>query len=509
MLKNVGSNWTLNGLQIVAFLVLARFVLDQLGLAETGVWGAVVAVLGPLQLLVLGIPMASVRFVSGHLAKGELAAANRVVATCLAVTIAMGCVALLVAGGLYLGFDAALLGNDAWAVTAAQAADARAAFALMALHVAVGFALMLPYGLYDAQQDFVVRNVIMAGGLLLRLGLTIGLLSLRPTLTTLAAVQIVVAAVEFGAATVISRRRHGGLRLSLSGVDASLLRPIFTFSGFAMLLNVGALLAFRLDALVIGARMDQAAIAIYDYGNKVFEPFLNFVLAIGMVVMPLATRLEAQGRAHELTPILRKWTKVASSMVFLVGLWLLVLGPAFLRWWVGPEYRPEMGEVLRVLVVSFLVFLPVRGVALPLLMGMGRQARPAFALLAMGVANIALSLALVGPLGLIGVALGTSLPNVLFAAYVFVVAARAIGARAGAVFVDGFARPLLGAGLPAALLLLLDSFTPLRGFLPLLASGVAYVALYALMQALYVWRDDPDMDPWARLRARRAARAAG
>lgn len=506
MLKNVGSNWTLSGLQIVAFLVLARYVLERLGLEQTGVWGAIVAVLGPLWLLVLGIPMGSVRFVSSHLAKRDLAGVNRVLATCLATTILMGVTALALAALLYFGFEKGLLGNEAWQLTPAELVDARTAFAVLALHVAVGFALTLPYGVYDAHQDFVVRNVIMASGLVLRLGMTLALLWVWPTLTALAAVQLVVAAAEFTAATAISRRRHAGVQLSLSGVDRALIRPILAFSGFAMVLNVGALLAFRLDAVVIGATMDQAAIAVYDYGNKVFEPFLNLVLSIGMVVMPLATRLEAQGKERELVPILRKWTKVASCVVFLVGLWLLVLGPAFLRWWVGPEYRDEMGLVLRVLLVSFLAFLPVRGVALPMLMGMGRQGRPALALLVMGALNLALSVALVGRYGLLGVAIGTAVPNVLFAAYVLDLTRRTLRAPALVLARDGFVRPLLGAGVPAALLYLFDRAHPIEGFVALLVSGLAYVAAFGVMQVVYVWRDDPDLDLWARARARLAPR---
>jgi O-antigen/teichoic acid export membrane protein len=502
VLKNVGSNWTLSGLQIVVFLVLARYTLDRLGLDGSGVWGAIVAVLGPLWLLVLGIPMASVRFVSAHIAKKEHAAANRVLATCFAVTGILGLTALTIAGLLYFGFEHGLLQNEAWQLGAGEVFDARVAYAVLALHVALGFVLTLPYGVYDAHHDFVVRNLIQAGGLLLRLGATLLFLALYPTLTALALVQLGVAAAEFAAAVLVSRRRHTGVRLRLGEVDWSLVRPILRFSSFAMLLNVGALLAFRLDALVLGASLDQTAIAIYDYGNKVFEPFLGLVLAIGMVVLPLATQLEAQGRTHELAPILRKWTKVASSVVFLVGLWLLVLGPAFLRWWVGPEFRSEMGDVLRILVVSFLAFLPVRGVALPILMGMGRQARPALALLVMGLANLGLSIALVGPLGLHGVAIGTAVPNVAFAVYVLAVALRTVGGPVRPVLVDGLLRPFVGASLPAALLLLADDLHRVEGFLPLLLSGLGYVACWAVVQVVYVWRGDPDMDLWTRVRGR-------
>jgi len=501
VLKNIGSNWALNGLQLLVFLVLARFIVLELGLGPRGVWGALIAALGPLQLLVLGVPMATVRFVSGHVAKGELETANRVLATCTAVMVLMGVTAIGLSGAGYFGFDA-LLANPEWALEPAARHDARVAYALMALQVATGFVLTLPYAVFAAYQDFVVRNLVMAGGLLLRLVLTIALLRASATLTMLATVQLIVAAAEFVGAALLSRRRHRGVSLSLRGLDLSLLKPIFSFSVFAMLLNIGALLAFRLDALVIGAFMDQVAVGIYEYGNLVFEPFLNIVLAIGMVVMPMATTLEAQGRAAELVPILRKWTKVASCIVFLVGLWLIVVGPAFLAWYLEHEYHSEMGTVLQVLAVSFLAFLPVRGVALPLLMGMGRQVRPALALLVMGVMNLGLSIALVRDHGLFGVALGTAIPNILFAVYVFRVAAGSIGGSTLALAWGAFFQPLFGAGIAAGALAALDHFHPIAGFFPLLVSGLFYVALFGVIQVLYVWRRDPDFDFAARLRAR-------
>jgi O-antigen/teichoic acid export membrane protein len=175
VLKNIGSNWTLNGLQIVAFFFLAPFVLHELELGPRGVWGALIVFLGPLQLLVLGVPMASVRFMSGHVAKGDIDGANRVLSTCFAAMLVMGLIALALSAPLYAGF-LAMLDNPDWTITAEQGADARVAYAIMAVHVATGFLLMLPYAIFDAHQDFVVRNVIIGAGLVLRLFLTVMLL---------------------------------------------------------------------------------------------------------------------------------------------------------------------------------------------------------------------------------------------------------------------------------------------------------------------------------------------
>ena len=95
MLKNVGSNWALSALQILVFLVLTPFVLSSLGTGRFGIWETVVSLAGPLQLLILGVPMASVRYISEHVAKGDLPAANRAVSTCAGIALAMGLVALV------------------------------------------------------------------------------------------------------------------------------------------------------------------------------------------------------------------------------------------------------------------------------------------------------------------------------------------------------------------------------------------------------------------------------
>jgi len=63
VLKNIGSNWALNVVQILVFMVLTTFVVNTIEDAF-GVWEAIVAAAGPLQLLILGVPMATVRGIS-------------------------------------------------------------------------------------------------------------------------------------------------------------------------------------------------------------------------------------------------------------------------------------------------------------------------------------------------------------------------------------------------------------------------------------------------------------
>lgn len=498
MLKNVGSNWALNIVQILVFMVLTRFVVNILGKGTYGVWETVVALAGPLQLLILGVPMASVRYISEFVARGDVQGANRAVSTCLAITALMGLVALVAGAVLFLAFEQ-YVGSERWNLSPAEIVDARIAFGVVVATLAVGFVIRLPYGIYDAHHDFIPRNLVMASGFLVKLALTVLLLSWRVSLTALAAVQLAAMLVEFAVAMAVSRRRHPGIRFSLGSFDRSMVKGVLSFSVFSMLLNMGAILAFRLDALVIGAFRDEEAVMVYGIGNKIFEPFLSLVLAIGMVVMPMATALMARNEVGQLRPIFLKWSKVCTSLVLLLGTYLLVFGPEFLRWWIGGEYDEESGRLLQVLMVSFIVFLPVRGVALPILMGLGKPRRPAIGLLVMGLLNLGLSIALIGPYGLLGVALGTAIPNVLFALFVLATACAELRVGMGEFLGRVVGRAAVGIALPLALLLALKSAAPVEGFWPLFSVGIGFVALFGAVWVLFVYKGDPDLDLHAKL----------
>lgn len=453
MIKSIGSNWALNALQIGVLMLLTPFVLRTVGDAQNGTWITIVSMTGILRLLVLGVPMASVKSIAEARGRGDLAGVNRAVSTCLAITLGMGAVALAI-GGLQRGaFETGYLsGALGEGLTDAQRDAAAFAFTLTAAQVAAAFATRLPYGILEAHDDFPVRNALMAGELLLRAGLIVFLLPRAPTLDTLAWILVATMVAEFAGSWLAVVLRHRGVRLSLASFDRSLVKGILSFSVFAMLLNVGTLLAFRCDALVIGYFIDAEATTQFDMGNKFFEPLLGFVIGIGAVVMPMATRLKAAGRTTELAPALLKWSKISFLLVLFVGLFLLILGPQFLGVWVGPEFRGPAGQVLQVLMLSFLAFMPVRGVALPVLMGLGQPVRPAVALVVMGVVNVIVSVALVKPLGLLGVALGTAIPNVVFSLFVASLACRELGLGSFAFARYVLLRPLVAA-LPAALAL--------------------------------------------------------
>jgi len=507
MLRNIGSNWALAFIQLVVMLCLTPIQISTLGADAQGMWLLVASLTATLGLLILGVPMASVRFLAGHVARNEIDQANEVIATCLGVCLGLGAAALVVAGGLSIFFEHTYLDSERWRALGPDLIhQARVAFWISVVQVCFGFASQLPFGILDAHEAFVARNGVKIAGLLLRLVMIAGLLRLYPSLILIAVSQLAIMVVEFIVSMVIIRRHWPGLRFGLRGFDRARLRTILGFSLFAMLLNAGSMLSFQTDQLVINAYRGPEQGTYFDVGNKFFPVLLGLVLGIGVVMMPRATKLQATGSWDELRADFLKWSKVAYSLALLVGVYLMVLAPEFIAWWVGPElaqpFAMPAGRVTRVLMFSFLFFLPVRGVASPMLMGLGKPALPALAFLGMGIINLIISLLLVKPLGIFGVAVGTAIPCVLFALLVAWLACRAVGTPILTYLDYVMLRPSLGVIPPLALLVVIKREMHVFNihasrtveFVPLFVAGVGMVAVFLVVWALFVYRDDPYVD---------------
>jgi len=497
MLRNVGSNWVLTAVTIAATYLLTPFVIHTLGQEGYGTWTLITAMTGYMSLMAMGVPMACVRYLAQHVAEGEVQQINETIGSCAFLYLIFGTCAVAIGALLMLAFAR-------YDIPVAWETQAHMAFAIMSLQVAAGFVGLLPEGIMFAHHDFVIRNLVRIAGVLLRLVLTISLLSIHSSLIVLALVQLLCLAFDFGVSLIIIYRRYPGIRVRPGDFRWRMVRRIVSFSVFVLLLSAGARLSFETDALVIGSFLGVSAIPFYAVSNCLVVYLMDFIVAIAAVVSPMATKLNTEGRLPELREIFLKWSKVALSMSVMAGAFLIVLGPRFIGWWIDPSYERPSGDVLQILMISFFAFLPVRGVALPILMGIGKPRTPTIAFLGAGILNLVLSMAFAKPWGLAGVALGTAIPNVLFAVVVLRVACRELEISVSTYLSYVVPRPVLGAMPLLGLLLWFKLSLDVQGLIGLAAAGVAMMILFGFTWVFFVYRDDPlvDMRPHlGRLRA--------
>ena len=116
----------------------------------------------------------------------------------------------------------------------------------------------------------------------------------------------------------------------------------------------------------------------------------------------------------------------------------------------------------------------------------------------MGVLNIALSIYLIRDHGIIGVAYGTAIPNILYATWILRETCRELSVDASTWCKHTLGRTLPAAVLPALALYAILELHPPRDLTELILAGALSTGLFALLWVKFVYRGDPDLQLWSR-----------
>lgn len=476
MLKNVGSNWFLMAVAGLATFFLMPFNLNHLGTVQYGIWLVISAQTAYLFLLHLGVPMASVREMTQAIAAGDRKKLNTIIASCSVLYVGFGAAAMVLGLPLLVDFE------HHYAVPAALHASARTAFVLALLQIGIGFFANMPFAILSAYQAFVVKNALQSAAILFRMIVNVVLVLVNPDLSMVAISLVGLTAFEMVAGWGYVLKTYPDVRPRLGDFEVEALRSIVRFSVYVFLLALGSQLAFQTSAIIIGRWMSATDVVTFGVPNSLMMILVQFVGGISSVMMPMATFLHTRGELPELRSILYKWTKIALALSWCAGVFLLVFGPAFMAFWIKNAYDPEAGYVLRVLMASYLVLLPIQAVATPLLLGIGEAKWITLAMLAAGALNVILSMIWIGPYGLAGMAWATFVSNVLLAICMTGLVCRAMSIPARTYITETLPLPVIGG---FAALAVLGWWKAIWGPTDFLGLGIA--GLITLVVCAAIW----------------------
>jgi len=178
---------------------------------------------------------------------------------------------------------------------------------------------------------------------------------------------------------------------------------------------LGDMLRFTLDSMIVGAFLGAAWVAVYGVGflpadllKQAMSPFSRFF-------MVWASNDTGKGVTDHQR--LFKFAEHAGIPIAIMCAAIAASGPILIRLWMGEEFVSEAAPVLAVLLFGFLFALPQAGVTGHLI-GVGQQWPLAWLTLMEGASNLLITLLLVTPLGLLGVAIGTALPMMISKGFV-------------------------------------------------------------------------------------------
>ncbi len=403
-LRNVLSNWAgFLFASLVAFF-LSPFVVRHLGNSAYGLWVLVGSLTGYLGLLDLGVRGAVTRYVAKFYAQANHKEASRVVSAALLIFFAAGVLAIAVS------LSVAIFVVSLFHIPEAYETTARLVLFLLGFNVAVSLISGVFGGVLVGLQRFDLSNAIEMVSTAFRTAAIVLVLSRGKGLVALALVHLAFAVATGLAYAWIVFRLYPALEIRVAKFDRQHFALIFSFSAYAFLLQVSQNLSLYSNSVVIGAFLPVSAVTFFAIAGNLMNYARGLIGGISTTMTPLASSLEAGEHADDLQRILLKGTRYATLIILPIALTFMLRGTSFIGLWMGLEYRALSGRVLLILSVA-LALAAGNQAATATMLGISKHKVLVPVALGEAVSNLALSIALIHRMGIIGVAWGTTLPS--------------------------------------------------------------------------------------------------
>jgi O-antigen/teichoic acid export membrane protein len=240
------------------------------------------------------------------------------------------------------------------------------------------------------------------------------------------------------------------LRFGLRGAQRRLVRTVTAFSSSLLVINGASAAKTETDQVVIAAALPLARVAPYSLAQRISQLPTTLTYQFTRVLFPLASELHGAEDRGRLRALYVGSTRVTLALFVPLAAGLMVLAKPFLTAWVGQSFAGD-ADIAVILIAAAFFDVPMWPAA-SMLMGTNAHRTLALFAAASALLNLGISVALVGNIGVTGVALGTLIAAALEAAVVVPYAMRRYGVPTRTMLAEALAPGLLPAA-PAVLAL--------------------------------------------------------
>ncbi len=405
---NTGSNILLMFVKLIITFVMTPVFVHNLGKYDYGLWEMIGAVIGYMGILDLGLRPAISRYAAKHHAEDDPQALQSVYMSAIAFMAVVGVL-------LFVFFFL-------WAVwfsgSIAPEGSPHQKYTLFL--IIIGAYLLISFPGYVAEsylegfQKYYLKNNITIVNSVIGSILLYSFITPENGLILLAAINAVGLTIKYLLFIwILSRPAYGAIRAEIGNFSMRRLRELIVFGFKSFVQGIATRVENATDVLVIGMILGPAAVPFYSIPANLTHHIRGLGWTLTHAFMPLFSGLSAKAEDETIRNVFLVSSRYVVSIIFAMGTGALLLGVPFISIWLEPEF----GEKARWLIV-FLVFFTVLPFINPFASryltainkhGIFARLTPLAALM-----NIGLSLVLVHPFGLEGVAFASVVPGLIF-----------------------------------------------------------------------------------------------
>jgi O-antigen/teichoic acid export membrane protein len=416
--RNVATRYLSVAAEMAIGLITLPFNLHHLGTEAYGLWMLTAGVTIHFSILDLGYGGAMVKFMAQYRAHKDTRALNEIASTLFYLFAVFGVLAYLVVIGLAFNLE------HVFRITPGQAEIGKWILLIIGINVAINFPFSVYGGVSSGFQRYDINNMVAIGSNLAVAAVNIGMVLAGYGLVALVAATSAVRFLTYFLYRRNAYRAFPGLRIRPGYVRKERLREVTGFSVYSSIIDWANKLNYELDEVVIGIFLGAGPVAIWAVADRVISGTQRLTNQGNAVLFPFVVDSDETQQIGRLRRVLIEGTRLSLATVLPIALVLVVLAEPLVRAWIRTPEIIAAAPVIQIL--AFAVALRVgNATSTTLLKGSGQVRRVAMVNIWTGLVNLALSSALIGPFGLVGVAVGTLVPVAFSSVFVLFPAACA------------------------------------------------------------------------------------
>ena len=475
MMRSIFSNYAGMIVGTAVSFLMTPILIHGLGDFHYGMWVLVATMVDYYGLLDLGVRFTLQRYVARSKGAGEREALNSTSVSALMIALCMTAIIIpsIVILARYLPGVFQVAGSE------------RALFSRVLILLGVGLAVSLPAKVLGAYlcglQRFDLYNLAGAANMVTQAVLLVIVLRRGYGIEGCAAVSLATAVLSLAVHGWLVRRADPEVSFDLRRVRWREVCDLLNFGFYIFLNQVGDVLRFRLDSLVIARWLTIALVTPFNVAARLIEYFRYIIAAITGPLITEMSSLHGKAQDEKLRQLFLRSTRLTALVCSPVGILLCVDGKALMRLWVGQALASSSFVVLLTLAIGRTAS-AIQTPSMSFLLARGRKKALGWWSLGEGLANLALSIYWAPKYGILGVALGTMVPMLIVKALLqpwYTLWLGKISIRE--YIVESMARPLWVSAIFVVAAKELLAVFPHAGIIPFLSAFLLQIVAYATL----------------------------
>ncbi|MDL0429706.1 oligosaccharide flippase family protein [Marinobacter sp. TBZ242] len=450
LLVNTGSNVLVMLVKLAITFVMTPIFVFNLGKYDYGLWEMVMAIVGYMGILDLGLRPAISRFAARHLAEKDETALQSVYMSAFAFMAIVG----------VLLFSFFFLWGYWFSGSVAPQGEPHQKYTLFL--ILIGAYLLISFPGYVAesylegfQKYYLKNNITIVNSII---GSTLLYIYISPEngLVLLAGINAVGLTIKYLLFMwILSRPAYGAIRAQPANFSWVRLHELIIFGFKSFIQGIASRVENATDVLVIGFLMGPAMVPFYSIPANLTQHIRSLGWTLTHAFMPLFSGLSAKEENETIRQVFLMSSRYVVSILFAMGTGVIILGVPFISIWLDPEFG-EKAELIIVFLVIFTIFPFINPFASRYLTAINKHGIFAKLTPMAALLNITLSLILVHPFGLEGVAFASVVPGLIFVPIYLRYTCQSLNLPVREYLVSAVLPGMIPAGIMAAILLGID-----------------------------------------------------